>query len=443
MAQASPQKMLRVALVQGHKITEERHFRRQHDVTVGQDAKNTFVIPASGLPPSFPVFEYRNNQYSLVFSDKMNGRVRLGNTDVDFEGLRTQGLAKKRGNLFVLPLSETARGTVRLGDVTLLFQFAAPPPEPAKVDLPANIKGSVFQTVDRLFFGILAVSLLINFSGATFIALSPKPVEQELSLDELPDRFAKVLIPVKVPEPEPVKEAPQQGGEEKKEEKHEVAKRDSKPAGGQDAAARKAAIQAKVASKGLLKILGSSGAGGGAFQDVLGGGTGSGDIASALAGAGGVGVATADAIGAGGPRGGGTGNVAGIGDLGTSGGGNVSLGSKGDAHVSGRVREETPDVDSADVDRDALARYVKQRLRAIQGCYERELKRNPSLKGKVLVKFSITPAGRVGSIEIEENTLGNDAVASCIKGIMHSWIFPFKPSDEVPVAYPFVFSPAS
>jgi TonB family protein len=99
-------------------------------------------------------------------------------------------------------------------------------------------------------------------------------------------------------------------------------------------------------------------------------------------------------------------------------------------------------VDSSDVDRDALARYVKARLKAIQGCYERELKRNPSLKGKVLVRFSITPAGRAGSVSIEENSL-NEAVASCISSVIRGWVFPFKPSDEVPVAYPFVFSPAS
>jgi hypothetical protein len=52
------------------------------------------------------------------------------------------------------------------------------------------------------------------------------------------------------------------------------------------------------------------------------------------------------------------------------------------------------------------------------------------------------PSGRTGSIEVEENTLGNEAVGSCIRTVIRSWVFPFKPDDEVPVAYPFVFSPA-
>src|SRR5689334_22817765 len=203
MPTPNTEKILRVALVQGHKITEERHFRKKHDITIGQDQKNTFVIPASNLPASIPVFEHKGGQYHLVFTERMDGRVRLGTADVDFASLRDQGLAKKRGPVYVLPLSETARGTVRLGEVTMLFQFATPPPEPKKTELPETLQGSVWQSMDRLFFTVLAISLLFHFGGATLIALTPKPVEEELALDELPDRFAKVLLPPK--EPEPVK----------------------------------------------------------------------------------------------------------------------------------------------------------------------------------------------------------------------------------------------
>jgi outer membrane biosynthesis protein TonB len=61
----------------------------------------------------------------------------------------------------------------------------------------------------------------------------------------------------------------------------------------------------------------------------------------------------------------------------------------------------------------------------------------------VVVRFAITPQGRTSEIEIEENTLGNEAVAACIRNLIRSWVFPFKPDGDVPVAYPFVFSPSS
>src|SRR5450631_2632874 len=77
-------KILRVGVIQGGKIVEERHVRRPDSVSVGQDAKNTFVIPASNLPPSFPVFDFRGTHYYLLFTERMDGRVRIGDKDLDF-----------------------------------------------------------------------------------------------------------------------------------------------------------------------------------------------------------------------------------------------------------------------------------------------------------------------------------------------------------------------
>ncbi|HYO53809.1 AgmX/PglI C-terminal domain-containing protein [Archangium sp.] len=451
---ASPQqhsRILRVGLVQDGRILEERHLLKPGDFTVGQDPKNSLVLPLPDLPASFPVFEYRANQYNLVFNEDMHGRVDLGSSDVDFQTLRTQGMAMQRGDQYVLPLQESARGLVELDkDLRLFFQFVRPPLESEKPRLPPDLQGGSWRSMDRMFLGILAASLLLHFSGAAIIIASEPPPEPELSLDELPDRFARVLMPPKPEEPRkqtadtaqaaaPTEDKPRSSDSDEK----PAADTSSKPASAEEAAARRAEVAKKVSGKGLLKILGSAGGGGGgAFSDVLGGSTGGGEIAQALAGAGGVGIATEASVGANGPRGGGSGKVAGIGELGTSGGGKVDLGSKKEVEVSGRVSAATPEVESSDVDREALARYIKARLKAIQGCYERELKRNPHLKGKVMVRFSIMPSGRTGEIEIEENTLGNDAVASCIRTVVRGWVFPFKPDDEVPVAYPFVFTPA-
>src|SRR5262249_6929165 len=226
-AAAPSSKILRVGVIQGGKIIEERHLKKREDVTVGQDAKNTFVIPASNLPTTFPVFEHKGNQYHLVFTEQMNGRVRLGTSDVDFASLRSQGLAKKRGQHYVLPLTDTAKGKIALGEVTLLFQFVKPPPEPAKPELPPSIKGSLWQSMDQLFFLVFAGSLVVHFSGAGYLACSPRIEEHELSLDELPDRFAKVIIPAKALEPKPaVKEAVADEGEKKETKKEETAKKD-------------------------------------------------------------------------------------------------------------------------------------------------------------------------------------------------------------------------
>ncbi|WP_225413975.1 AgmX/PglI C-terminal domain-containing protein [Stigmatella hybrida] len=448
MASPQPQhsKVLRVGLIQGGRILDERHVQRE-DITIGHDGKNTLILPPhDDLPAKFALFENRNNQYQLVFDDTMQGRVHQGKDDLDLARVRQQGLAQERGSVYVLPLEDTARGKVEVGGVTLFFQFM-PPQETEKPALPPGVKGGAWKTMDRAFFGILAASLLLHMAWGIFIVSSAPPVEPELSLDELEDRFVRAeIIPQQRLQEQPVAEAAPASNDEAAEKPAEKkppteAKPESpRPA---NSAQQRAELAKKVSSKGLLKILGSSGGGsGGAFADILGSGTGGNEIAEALAGAGGVGVATTESLAAGGPKGGGTGNVASIGEVGTRGGGNVDLGTKKEVAVVGRVRDAAPEVDSSDVDREALSRYVKARLKAIQNCYEKELKRNPNLKGKVVVRFNIKPSGRTSDIDVEENTLGNEAVGSCIRTVIRSWVFPFKPDDEVPVAYPFVFSPA-
>ncbi|MCA2980520.1 MAG: AgmX/PglI C-terminal domain-containing protein [Myxococcaceae bacterium] len=361
---------------------------------------------------------------------------------MSLQQVREKGLAKARGDSLVIPLTDASKGRVILGEVSVLFQFVVPPPEPKREELPATVKGSFFSQIDQFFFLILATSIFVHFSGATFIACQPMPEEKELSLEELPDRFVKAMMPVEVKKPEPKKEEKGKTEEkkvEKTEEKTEVAEKE-KPAMSNE---RKAELQNKVAKTGLLKIIGAAGDGAGAFADVLGSSNGVGDVASALSGAGGVNMATSDALAAGGPKGSGTGSAADIGSLGTNGAGKVNLEEKGPAAIRGKVADAAPEVDSADIDRNKLNAFLRTRIRAIQGCYEKELKRNPSLKGKVVVRFSITTGGRASSIEIDQDTLGNDAVSSCIKTVIRGWVFPFKPESDVEVAYPFVFSPAS
>ncbi|HEY0882556.1 MAG TPA: hypothetical protein VGD87_13530, partial [Archangium sp.] len=295
------QKLLRVALIQGSKITEDRTLKRRGPVSVGQNATNTIVVPVSNLPPSFTLFEAVNEQYSLVFTSQMEGKISVNGQELSLADTIARGLAKQRKDAYVIPLTDASKGRVSLGEVSLLFQFVAPPPEPPKAELPKEVRGNVLLQVDRFFFMVLSASLVFHFSGATFIACQPKVEERELTLDELPDRFVKAMMPVEV-KPPPTEVADNGPKEDAKDEKKtDDVKKAEKPSTS-NSSDKKAQLQAKVAKSGLLKVIGAAG-GGGAFEDVLGGSNGVGDVASALSGASGVGVATADSLAAGGPKG--------------------------------------------------------------------------------------------------------------------------------------------
>jgi hypothetical protein len=58
---------------------------------------------------------------------------------------------------------------------------------------------------------------------------------------------------------------------------------------------------------------------------------------------------------------------------------------------------------------------------AIQYCYERELKRNPELKGKVVVRFAILANGATSQVTIVSSSLQNENVERCILSRISRW----------------------
>ena len=406
-------------------------------MSVGQNATNTFVVPVSNLPPSFTLFEAVNEQYSLVFTTAMDGKVSVNGQEIALQDAISAGLAKKRKDVYVLPLNDASKGRVSLGEVSLLFQFVAPLPRAAEVELPMEVKGGILKQIDQFFFMILAASLFIHFSGATFIACQPKVEERELTLDELPDRFVKAMMPVKVKPPPPAEVADNGAEETSRRKRRSPRRRPRRPpappeegaAAGEGRAVRSAqddrllrrrrrvrrrARKLERRRRRRQRALGASG----------------------------VGVATADSLAAGGPKGGSARSAAGIGE-------SRHLGRRQrrprreEADRGARRRLDAgPRSRSADVDREELAATCAA-ARPPSAVLREGAEAQPRLKGKVVVRFTITPAGRTSEIDIEENTLGNEAVASCIKTTIRGWVFPFKPPSEVPVAYPFVFAPAS
>lgn len=446
---AQQQKVLRIGVIQGGKIVEERVLPARQPVSIGSATRNTIVVPQSDLPASHQIFAWQGEKYLLCFGDGMEGRIQGPQGAADFGALISQGVANKQGQGYAVPVREDQRGKVVLGEVTVLWQFVTPPPEAPKPVLPKEAKGNHFRSMDRLFATVLTISFLVH--GGAYVALAATELPAEQTLEEIPDRYAKILIPERIQAPPPKKEEAktEAAAEVKAEEpKKEAGKKERAPKSSEQLAAEKAARAAAVAkavqSKGMLKVLGAlgPGTGSGAVADVFGAGGGMTDVATALSGAGGVAVATDPGAG-GGRKGGGQGGAASIGDLATSGGGAVGYGAKSEVRVSGSVAAEEAEVDSADIDQQKLGAFVRARMGLIKSCYENALKRNPHLKGKITIRFTILETGGLADVNASVNTVGSPEVASCIMNTMRSWRTQFRPSGPVTVDYPFVFAPVN
>jgi TonB family protein len=246
----------------------------------------------------------------------------------------------------------------------------------------------------------------------------------------------------------PVKEA--------KSEPKESAKPAEKPAGPDNAAKEAAVAEAtarmaqEAAASAEALLLGALGAsGGGALNDVLAGGAVTGNAEDVLAQAAGVGVASNASGGTLRQRsGGGTGNrVGGLGSLQTAGGGGpVGEGAAiGEKAVRGNVKADSGDDvgGTGEFDSKLVTAEVKKRLRAIQICYEQQLRRNPGLQGKVTVEFTIEMSGTVSKASATANTTNDPAVAKCVVDAVSRFRFnPGPQGGSVTYSYPFVFAPS-
>lgn len=120
-----------------------------------------------------------------------------------------------------------------------------------------------------------------------------------------------------------------------------------------------------------------------------------------------------------------------------SGMGGLAAGGTGSGGV-GLIEEESEI--TGGLDRDIIAQYIKSQLGQILYCYERQLSGNAGLYGKVAVKFTIGPTGKVEQQLIGNTTLKNATVEGCILNKVAAWKFPApQGGTRVLVTYPFLF----
>jgi TonB family protein len=203
------------------------------------------------------------------------------------------------------------------------------------------------------------------------------------------------------------------------------------------------AVSRSVSSKGLLGLLTGTGntASGDAVQDVLGGGIngnrGNRDLDEILSSVDGLQTRGGSGLGGVGGAGSGIGSV-----RGSRSGGQASI----DDLVSDRsdlatasmsrqgdlVVENPSDVvgegnRSADRSPEAIREILLGHVPAIRYCYERELNRDPELKGKLSVRITVSAEGHVTAAEIISSSL-NTRVNRCILARIRLWK-DFRPID--------------
>jgi TonB family protein len=446
-------KVLRIGIIQGGKIIEERIVRKRESVTVGNSEKNHFVVHGEGVPSRFELFQLVGNDYILNFTDRMSGRVGLPGGVQDLDQMRQSGAARNAGTHWQIKLSDTSRGKVVISATTLLFQFVLPPPVQPRPQLPAAARAGFVRSIDWLFTAFVVFTFMTMFGFIVYLENADWPIAS--GIESVPDEIAQMIFEEPTPPPETTEEAEDAEAEEeaeapapKKAEPKEKGKdKEEEEAANAEKTARIAEEAAQAAEALIVGALSSEA--GGALNDVLAGGAVTGNAQDILSQAAGIGVATSASGTLRERSGGGNSGQRDLGSLARAGGAETTRGKGEGKAVGERVIRGKTDVGSGgdiggsgDFDASLVVQMIKTRIGAIRACYERELKGNPTLAGKVTIQFTIEERGNVSGVKVTDNTTGSPAVGQCVANAIQR--FRFNPGPEggsVTFSYPFVFAP--
>lgn len=99
---------------------------------------------------------------------------------------------------------------------------------------------------------------------------------------------------------------------------------------------------------------------------------------------------------------------------------------------------ETPQTSCKSV----IAKIIKDNLDSFESCYQIELKRKPTLQGRVTTTFVISPDGEVTKVGIRKTTLHDLPTETCILHVLSKLRFPPQKNGVVEATYPFLFRQA-
>ena len=452
MPQVTGPKVLRIGLVQGGKVIEERVIKQRTNVTIGPSEKSMFVIPSKAIPPNFKVFELKCGDYCLIFLDGMTGRVALKTGISDLAALKSQAKRVPMGNVqaYQVPLSEEARGKVVVGETTFLFQFVAPPPVQPKPQLPVSVRSGLASDIDWTTTIIAAFSFLFHFGavGSIYSDWMDPIVDDEVSVNQLLDSVRSLPPPPPIEQPkesdQPTTTAAGAAADAPKAASHGGAGAKGAGASGKSIGdARAQAISSELAQLDVAMV-GALNSKGGATSSVLdrgdtptglldgaaanGAGVGAGGVAGLHLGSGGGGALR--------PGAGGGGDLAGIAECG-GGSGNTTTGTT--AKVKGPVGNAS--IGGAAVSGGAVANapsVVAGMTAGFRRCYNRGLQEDPNMKGTVRITARIGPNGEVLSASPSGSGLSG-TVMGCVAARVSSAQFAAPEGGGATIVIPVTF----
>ena len=480
--------MLEVVIVWGDRILNVLHFTQKKNLTIGTSVDCDIYLPQGLLPPRSPFLEW--DQGTRIFlAPGWEASIRQATGVQKTAELKSMGRLTSVGTTPALKLEqvEVARLILNTGSLEIYVRHVPTTSVPA-------LLGSEFSASE--ITGLILSLVVVGLFAIYMSVYSPNP-EADKNEDQL--RLAQFVY---TKPPEPVKPPPPPPPPPKEKEKEnppppppppvkeplqkvDLTKQatDSKSAATPQPKAQQKAAKAmdvrpmnnnkpkiftSTRQGGATKLSDSDSSNAQSARDVTktgllsafsGGGTrekldqaysGQGEMLGLAGKATGTSGQNSDRTGSdlgsqfkdagAGGRGTQTQGISGLGTVGRSSGqssyGQVGVGGKGRVNIevggSGAAFTGT-------VDREAVRRVVRSIYNQIKNCYERGLRANSDLEGKIIVHWEVAEHGRVMSSKVKDASSELQNIAECVALRIREQRFPEPPANSMyEVDFPFM-----
>lgn len=185
---------VRVGVLLANNLVEEKVFRGGTPVTFGQSLKCALSIPGDGIPHEHVLFVQDQGRVLLRVSKTMTGKVAQAGA-IQSELQRGEPVE----GVWTIPLEKGARGKLVLGDATILFQEIAAPPITPRPVLPAAIRGTLGDRIDRRLATIIGASVVLHLGLAVY-AWSEDPETRSMLETPVAQTYRQEMIEVTIPD---------------------------------------------------------------------------------------------------------------------------------------------------------------------------------------------------------------------------------------------------
>jgi TonB family protein len=457
-----PNQSLKLRIEQNGKVTE-RYLRGKDEFTVGRSPDNDIVLYGEKYPKRLRMFIPTGSGYELRLADETRGEVSFEKSRFLFSDLLLHDLLPKRDGCPALPLRPGKSGHLILDSVRIDFHFDGGNVEGIEFDCFSPTRGFMKSMKDDPFFkGLVAVLLIMQMAvlqGASTIEIKPPDQADQAKLMQKVQKIAATFKPVeeirtKVVASSETQAASESSGAEKKIEKKidetKTAEANEKPGYGSE----KPGEGVDMSKFEVLALIGGTGASGGSsdlmnklmkddlaksLDQVMNSGKLSAGRSQSGTGGTDVNAVLAHSI-----LGDGKGGVSGIDKL---------LENDAAQNKPAIILEKKTKIDVAPIEKvsgaqeavgarneQSLYKVLSQNIGRLQYIYEKFLKTNPDIRGKVEVEVTINPDGRIANVVVLSSEIPLQEFQQQIRDAIRRWKYEAIAQGQMKVVYPIVFN---